>query len=691
MRKISGITICVALIFFSVIHFLNYSYYQGYSPLFESVPITVNQNENQNISNKQYVGLLESAAADNNIELMYVNKSIENNKTKLDYYVTANSKLTNQIETMEESFNYPSIFNEATVQEFSKIDKYTLTNIQLYALGDSGSIDNFVAEMSDKVADIYTLDLTYMILPPFQNFYITMLMLLMYMVLLFVFIFLQISKSKDFAIKKLNGYSLGNSLLDELKRFNRYLILPFVICVVLIVVLFKFNVDNYLNYLPSQLYFYFKYLVLLNLYFICTFLIIYYKSGISDLKGRFFGKKFVIFINLTKLGLILLLILSFGQFTNSLKKYESSKEKYEQVEGTTDYSTLGVYTPNMFYDPDSDLAFAETITSNMEQFYVDTINELDGILGYFIKPEESGIYISNVVNRRYLEYNPVVDINGNTVDPSKLAVDKLIYLVPEKYKGNSEVMAKIEAREALECPERECLQVIYVKDGTDYRMISQLNMGETVTDPIVQVMTPETSEQFDNFQVMANDLMSFISSGSYIVRTNQDDPYKVVLPYIQKTHLENLIQEAPLLTNDRLKIYIQNRNMLIIYSLFVAIVVAALLIGSYFLIKTEINSSVKKFSLKYVDGQSENSLLRNKFLKIGIIYTIAIIVSALLPLLNDQIIMGGRFKIDELNTFSVSVILLLLSLMVFEMLCYKVLFKCDVVRKLSKNINGGSR
>lgn len=687
MKKIAGITICIVLIFFSIIQFLSFNYYQGYAPLFDSTPISITQDNNNQILNSQYVELLETTAADNSIDLMYVNRSIENNRTKLDYFVTDNNNISSDL---IHRFDYPSIFNLATVNQFDEVEKYTLSNIQLYAVGRESNVNQFVSKLSNQVSDIHIIDTSYMVLIPFKNFDIILLTLLMYLVLFFVLLFLQISKSKQFIIKKLNGYSLRLSLIEDTISFNKFLIGPLLICIILSLLLFKFDISQYLNYFSTQIQFIIKYFILINLFFITTFIIIYYKSNIKDLKGRFFGKKFIVFINVIKIGLILLLVLSFGQLTDSLAKYKSSKSDYQQVSGTVDYSTLGVYTPNLYYDIDGGDLSPNDYSLKMQQFYVSTVDSLEGILGYFTIPE-NGDPATGVVNRRYLSENKVIDTNGNVIDPAVLNSDKLIYLVPEQYKEDPEVEQAIEARAELECGEDDCLQIIFVADDIDYIQIGLMNMGNKISDPVVRVLTQETEDDFDQFDIIINDIGAFISSGSYIVKTDKDNPYQVVAPYIQQAGLDNVIQEAPLLTNERLKRFIEKRNMLIISVLYVIIITIALLIGSYFIIKTDINSNSKQLSLRQINGESKNRILRTRFLKIILLYTVAIIVSILLPKLNESIFWGGSFRIDNINTFSVSEISLLLLLLVLELIEYKVIYKYDIIRNLSKNINGGSR
>lgn len=691
MKNIARISICVILIFFSIIHFLDYSYYQGYLPVLESTPITVEKVGGNDISNKQYVEGLETAAAESNIELIYINKSIEDNMTMLQYFITSSESTFEQKDKLAATLNYPNLFTSASVSNFTEIEKYTLTSIQLYAVGAETDIGNFIDLISNNTLSVNVIDNKYLLVPPFVNFYTVILILMVYVALLFIFIFLQVSKSKDIMLKKINGYNLSINLTEELKQFNRFLIIPFSVAVILTLILFRFNIKQLIIYTPNFIMFLFKYFLLLNIYFITTFTIVYSTVNLKSLKGHFYGRKFLFFISVIKFGLVILLILSVGQFTNSLNNYLSSEEKYLEVAGTIDYSTLGVYTPNLVIDIQSPVDIEQDYTANMVNFYADTVNQLMGILGYFIIPETGDIDLSNTVNRHYLELNPVTEASDNVIIPDDLSSDKLIYLVPEKYREDNQLLTRLKDVAIAECGSQECLQVIYVNNNTEYKMLGETKQGGSLVDPVVRVVTQETAAEINQFQYLPEDFTSFISSGSYIVKTDKDNPYEVVLPYVELAHLENVIQEAPLLTNQKLQNYIQSRNILIANTILMTTILLSLLIAIYFLDKTVVNNNVKRFSLQYVNGQSEVSILNKQLLKVFGLYLVAIIISQLLPLLNNMIILGGRFKVDDFNTATLSVFVLLLALIIFEISTYKLIFKFDIIDQLNKNINGGSR
>ncbi len=705
MNRILKSSIIINLIIFSIIGFLTFSYYQGYSIIKEAQIIDIYQDPENEITNKQYIEILKTEASNSNIELIYMHKTIENNITNLNYYTTNNlNTYTDYTEKLTKNnlMPYPSVFTQSTINLFDEIDKYTLSELQLYVVGDDEDIYQFTQEMNKNGYKCEQVISDQIYLVPLKTFNMKMIIFLLLLVTFFIFLFYQISKSKKMMLRKLNGYSLMDSIKEDLVKFNNFLFKILLLIIMLTIILFIGEITNYIYYLPFLLIFNIKFFLVVNLFYIITLLIIYNNISIKSLKNNISNKGFSLFIHLFKLGLLIILIITVSKLPKEFHNYVVTKDEYKQIEGTIDYSYLNTYTTTLVSDPQIEEKISENMNDQMKNLYYLTVDDLEGILGYFLIPENDDDDFEDVplqakiphgvINANYLSYNPIYDIDGNKINVDQLPDDKITYLVPQKYQSDQDVENYLMMNSQNYC-DNQCINIIYVEDNSQYQLISddliKLNDNQYIIDPIVSIVNQDSVEEINQFGAYGINFSAYISSHSYIVKTNQENPYDIVQPYMQEAGLEKTIIEAPLITSSKLNDFIYTKKVLVSTIMFISIALVGILISSYYLIKTTININSKKYSLSVMSGEKTNRIIKLEYLKLIITYTLLFIFGLYLETLSNQIILGGQVKLDQINVISNISIIIIAIIIVIEIILYLLIFNNDIIKQLNKNIKGG--
>lgn len=700
MKKILNGLIVMALVFFFIVAFLNYSYYEGYAIIEKSEVVSIKKNNNEE-TNKEYVEELQEVAKDNNVDLIYAQQSIENRINSLRYYVTDNlgtysdySHKTNE----DGSLMYPDIFSKSYIYDFSNTSNFSLDLAQFFVLGQSDDINNFIMDLENKSYEISQNEDGNLLLKPFLSFELKIMKTLLITIIIFTFLFYQISKSKKMMIRKLDGYAIKDTLSEDLVSFNKDLIGFIGIIFIFNLILFLPKIKGFIYYLPDLSIEILKYMCFYNFIFVITFLIIYFMVNIKELKNNFMGRKFYIFIYILKFGLILLLILFAVRVPSSISKYNNLKTEYLQLEKLYEYSYISTYVPGLVEDEKLEIDMEETMDDKMKEFYYATKDDLEGVLGYFELGEEEDLgYITGVVNDTYLENNKVYDINGDVINPDNFPDDKITYLIPKQYKGNKDIMEQIEGRREGYCEVGvNCFNYVYIENGSQFKllnpdtidMIKSTKSQDYIVDPIVSVISQDDIAQINQFGMYGDDMTAYISSQSYIVQTNFENPYEVVKPYIYETELENIIKETPLVSANKLDRIIVARNELIFFGISTILIFIALLISIYYLTRTHLKINNKKISLRVMNGESYNSIVKNNYIIMSIIYIIPFTMMAYLGSLKDVIILNGSYRLRGFDVFTPFIVTLFIIIIVTEILCIKVLFKNMIIKNMKGNING---
>ncbi len=693
MKKILYVVILISYLFFSIISYLSYSYYRGYE-IVEDYKV-INIEKNASVSNEEYVDNLIYKSKEANIDLAYLNQNIENRKTNLTYYITTNldeNKTFTKYLEGGASLNYPNFISTTNFNEFDEIKKYTLNFSQFFVYGTDENIRTFTDGLLDEGYNYKEVNNpTYQIIP-FYSTPLILIILLFIIIILFSMILYQSSLSKKIAIYKINGYTLLDSLVGDLMKINIYSLITFLIIMLIFIIITIVKKWGALIVFKNLFILSVKYLLALNLFFILIFILIYSAVGIKQLKNNFIGKRVFVLTYVVKISTLILIFFISVKIPHIYSNYLELKREYIDTKDLYEYSYLSTFTPNLVGDNELEEENFKNLDEQFQEFYFLTKEPLKGILGNFIVEDKSTKgYVTGTVNDNYLKYNKIYDEKNNLINPDGLPTNKITYLIPEKYRGNKEIISAIEQNESNYCSNgSKCFNYVYVKNDSKYYVIDDLERRKTeyIVDPIVSVLNQESVEEMDNFGYYGRDMTSYISSGSYIVSSDFEKPYETIKPYIEESGLEEIIRETPLIADDKLERSISLKNKLIIQLITFFLLLVYLFISIYFLINTYLKINCKKFSINVINGENINMILSKYYIIQTLVYMFSFSIITFLGLLDGVIILNGRFRLSGYNTINPFTISLILIIIVIEIIITKYIFSKIILSELNKNLKG---
>lgn len=712
MKKILQSLITILIIFYLIIFFISFSYNIGYTFIKGSTTVGIVEVNNEHLEKGAFINFLNANAKSNNIDLIYLETSSENKTQLLEYYITNNigtySKYEKQIDD-NGYLNYPSYFNKSKIHSFDEINTKNLNAVQLFVIGERESVTTFLSSLKSRGYNAYFSTYYKEEIPPFINGQLLISIIITTLTLFIVFVLYQNEKRKEILIKKMNGFSLNKMLFQYLKEFNFFLSIVMICMLILntiIFIIFHYNIFLYFkNYFILNIILF----IIFNTFYIFTFNLTFKFIKTSKLKKNKVSKKTIYTLSMFKVLLVIITMILLTSLHTNITGYLDVKSNYLKSRHMyEEYSPLSFSSSTLVNDGTiMDVQMANS-TEKFKQLYYKTADELDGVLASFTSKEEikttdtilNKHYIG-YINKNYLKHNKIKLTNDKELEITKLPSDKLVYLVPEKYKNNEKLNKELNEKTKKYCVNQEeskkkqktiyykkCnikYEIMYIKDNTKFYKLT----GEEVDDAIVTVITQSKKEEIDRLYNLGDEFESILEKGDYIVKTNKENPYSVVKKYLKEVGLDTVIPKAPLLSEKKLKaLYsLKKEILMILFSLF--ILITSTTICLYYLVKIRIIYQRKKFAIKVLNGSKKHKILKKEITTILLTYLFIFIISASIKQFSDLIILNGQYKIDSINGISLFSIIFLLSIVIYELYLWIALFNKTIKNKLNQNLKGG--
>ncbi len=403
MSKLIKIILCMILIFFSLIIFLDYSF--NVRNLFTENNVEITYKINETTSKSNFLNILSNISERNNVIVAYSMQDlnakyyvIENNLTK-DYfngdYINANYNSSSTKKTIP----YSNFYRNIEVYPFQESDEINIETGYLILSGEKADITNFEMDFQNYASITQTRKIT---LEPSEYYVDTFPVILFMYVFLFIVVFIVSSRSeREYSILYMEGYSKNQIVFKKI--FSSYIVILLTYTLLMFLV-FVFSV---VTYNKTFILFYWKYISLFSLITLIIFTVFNF-----IVIGKFDKRNLKINVS-TKLSEILLYIVKIATLTFILTFVFTVISLYGKLENQLGQAKAIDKIPNYgrFFTND-DGSFSSGISEYNKKYlnlYLDTYEEFKGIItapiGCNYVQEKSTNEICNfVVSPQYLNF-----------------------------------------------------------------------------------------------------------------------------------------------------------------------------------------------------------------------------------------------------------------------------------------------
>lgn len=555
MRKLMILCFIIFFSVLSILSFINYSLGTFEKIEMDKKKITIDKPEN--VTNEVFLSEVDKALESINADIMYCYVDLSGKKQSYNYYKTNHttdfvsisgphkSIILDRSECISTTTNegytsyrldFPSIYQDITFYNWYQAGIYDLSSCKYFV-----SNDNYeeVAVAITNLGYSVTTDEGVVI---FAHLPIPTFALIPAFMLVASMCFYALSGSKKNVLKKMEGYTTRNIIIDELKYNAPAFLISFLIIETITLsaaaFFFKWAVFQYVIF--SLEYILICLLVLLA-GFIVALLLIYKQNSAEHIKGKV-PKRGIYLISIFSKCIFLVFIVYF--MTISLNgvlicynTYRTANFLKEKISG---YVTIPLYESN---------ASSGNPGDNFLSFYNETVDTYNGILidagnyRYSLStgstPCERYGQDSITVNDNYLSFNPIYDANGKIITPDSFSEGKFNILIPEtkinemnKYRKQIQTWCSININ-----------FITYDADKTDiYSYNAKTGTGEygRIDEPVIWIA--DSSWLGDHFGLYVE---SWCSTGSYFIKTYTDDPYSELLPLLKDTGIVSVTPRTP--------------------------------------------------------------------------------------------------------------------------------------------------
>ena len=429
-----------------------------------------------------------------------------------------------------------------------------------------------------------------------------------------------LSNGKRNVLKKMEGYVTGNILANEAKE--TFPVLAISLLAVgffsLVVAAFLYQ-DSLLQYALFSLPNIAICLAVLAVGTVLSGLLIHRQSSAEYVKGRVPRRGIYAITILAKVVfvsfIVFFLSIAIRNVGISYNATQTANFLSEKMDG---YVTIPVSMSN---------ASSQTLAENYKKFYSATVNRYNGILidasnyEYDLisgkTPAEEFGQTSIVVNRNFLDFNPIYDCEGNQIAPAQLSDDAFNVILPKSQEQNTaywrELVHTAYSMEANFILYDESASEIYsynANTGTG-------NLGK-IDGPVILVVE---EEQLEGIFVL-----SYCSQGSYFLKVDSADPYHALLPILRETGIAATTPDTPTISSTFSAAINHQRQMLLLYGTQSAILLAGLFCLVLFSARLYCENYKSKIAICLIEGYSPLSCLK-KHLFATALYYIAVVIA----------------------------------------------------------------
>lgn len=377
-------------------------------------------------------------------------------------------------------------------------------------------------------------------------------------------VFYTLSNGKKNVLKKMEGYTTLSILVDETKQNAQSFLLCFIaieaITLVSAAILYWNAFAQFVTFfLPNMM------TVCVILFVGCLFSALFTagQKSAEHIKGRVPKRGIYATTIIAKCAFIIFMMffltMAVRNVTTAYNTFQTSRSMVDKVQG---YVTVPINNGNISYSELSDMK------KEYEQFYMETVDRYSAVLidssNYHYdlisgttEAEKYGTdYI--MVNRNYLELNPVYSSDGNIIGNGQLSDSTFNVLIPEdklhkteEYKQKVEVNFRVEPNFITYDSEASKIYSYNANTGD--------SMGGAIDSPIIMVVDKEHISSISPF------VQSWCSQGCYFLYVPSDDPYAELQPVLEETGVGKATVSTPSVSSTFAEVINQQVQMLLIY------------------------------------------------------------------------------------------------------------------------------
>ena len=560
MRKLMILCFVIFFSILSILSFINYSLGTFEKIEMDKKRITIDKPEN--VTNEVFLSEVDKALESINADIMYCYVDMSGKKPSYNYYKTNHttdfvsissphkSIILDRFEcistTTNEGYtsyrlNFPSVYQDITFYNWYQAGIYDLSSCKYFV-----SNDNY-EEVAAAITGLgYPVTINQEVVV-FDQLPVSTFALIPAFMLVASMCFYALSGGKKNVLKKMEGYTTRNIIIDELKYNAPAFLISFLIIETITLsaaaFLFKWAVFQYIIF---SLTYILTCLLALFTGFIVASLLIYMQNSAEHIKGKV-PKKGIYLISILSKCIFLVFIMFFMTIAirNVLICYNTYRTANFLKEKVSSYVTIPVYESN---------ASPSNLSDNYLSFYNETVDNYNGILidasnysydlitGSTLCEEYGQDFIT--VNDNYLSFNPIYDTSGKIITPDSFSDGKFNILIPEtkidemdKYKKQIQTWCSLNIN-----------FITYDADKTDiYSYNAKTGTGEygRIDEPVIWIADSNwLGDHYGSF------VESWCSNGSYFIKTYTDDPYSELLPLLKETGIASVTPRTPYVSSE---------------------------------------------------------------------------------------------------------------------------------------------
>lgn len=431
--------------------------------------------------------------------------------------------------------------------------------------------------------------------------------------------FYVLSGGKKNVLKKMEGYTTRDVLVDDARAIFPVFAASFLVIEIMSLIvaaaLYQTALPQYILFSLSNIAILIA-VVLIGLVF--SALLICRQNSAEHIKGRV-PRRGIYFTTTLAKGVFVAFIIFFLSIAvrNAAISYhtmQASQFIADKVEG---YVTVPVNTSN---------ASTQNLAENYKAFYSATVEQYNGILvdssNYEYNlisgrtPAEEFDQTSITVNRNYLGFNPIYDMNGMQITDAQLSVSGFNVLLPasrEQEKENwSEFVQAAYGMEANFISYDEVASKIY-----SYNANTGTGDYGALDEPVILVIDEE--------QIEGIFVLSYCSKGAYFLKVPEENAYAKLLPILQEVGIASVTLETPSVASTFSETVNHQQQMLILYGTQSAVLLIGLICLIVFSSKLYCENYKSKIACCLIEGYSMLRCIR-KHLIVTVIYYAGVVV-----------------------------------------------------------------
>lgn len=431
--------------------------------------------------------------------------------------------------------------------------------------------------------------------------------------------FYVLSGGKKNVLKKMEGYTTRDVLADDAKDIFPVFAISFLVIETMTLIVAG---ALYQTALPQYMLFSLPNIAILIavvlIGFVLSALLICRQNSAEHIKGRV-PRRGIYFTTTFAKGVFVAFIIFFLSIavrnaTISYHTMQASRFIADKVEG---YVTVPVNISN---------ASTQNLAENYKAFYSATVEQYSGILvdssNYEYNlisgrtPAEEFGQTSITVNRNYLDFNPIYDMNGMQITDEQLSASGFNVLLPasrEREKENwSEFVQAAYGMEANFISYDEAASKIY-----SYNANTGTGDYGALDEPVILVID---EEQLEGIFVL-----SYCSKGAYFLKAPGQNAYTELLPILQEAGIASVTLETPSVASTFSETVNHQQQMLMLYGTQSAVLLIGLICLIVFSSKLYCENYKSKIACCLIEGYSMLRCIR-KHLVVTVIYYAGVVV-----------------------------------------------------------------